>query len=765
MSTPNTTRIHAAALTIWLLGLPGMADTSLLDLPSATMQVNWSDIKALIEQAQRPKAESQEKEEPPPIEWTVSSARYDAVAESNASIRVKAQFEIMVWKPGGWVQVPVVGGFVAPVSAALDGQETVLIRDEDGALALLLGESGPHILDMEFFVACKSEAGRVSFSFTCAPTAVTTMSLAIPVRDAQVRAPSAANVGEQRSEDGFIADLAFLSTETIEVSWALPSVLGRLKQDAPQPQPPLLTSMVSTLATVTEHNAHCESHVHFDVLRGETKSFRLLHSPEASILSVEGQGAVWRREDVDGQAAIVVQVNHDVSDGYDLDVRYESPINREAATVTLPRLYTPRDVRQTGFTGITALGAVEIEPGSEIAGAHRIDASELPVSVRSLALNPLLLAYKHTEADYLLALDIHRLEDVPVRAIAVDEVNLTTVVSEEGLAVTKAVFQVRNSIKQFLPVDLPEGAEVWGAEVNGKPVKPARDTGGEALLLPLLKSIETNRQLGAFPVSVVYTQQLEALEERLARIELKGPAVGVLADRVVWEVFLPESRRLYDSGGDLGPVEGSRLTVARLMRDSRSMQNETLYALREGIARFYVQDINNPAGALVGRDSRYTGPPLTAVAASKPNFAVAGVLPIHFDLPTEGVSQRFRTTFVAQGEAVALSLATYDARLLRVGLMALALAGLMAGAVVGRMVCRNIPTSGWAMVVSAGLAVSGVIASLYLRAGYPLWAYAGLGLALGFGGMALRQWRTRPTPDAPSHAESPQAGADGGPQQ
>jgi len=751
MSTPTATRIALAALAIGLLGLPGMAETSLLDLPSATMQVNWSDIKALIEHAQRPELEEEAPEEPPPIEWTVASARYDAAAGSNASVRVKAQFEIMVWKPRGWVKIPILGGPVAPVSAALDGQETVLSRGDDGTFTLLLNEAGLHVLDMEFFVACTSQEGRVSFDFACAPTAMTTMSLAIPVPDAQVRAASAASIAVQRSEKGLVADLAFPSAERVEAGWALPSVLGRLKKEAPKPPPPLVTALTSTLATIIEHSVQCEAHVHFDVLRGNTKSFKLIHSPDANILSVEGEGAVWRREEVDGRPAIAVHVNHDVSGGYDLHLHYESPIQHDAAAIALPRLYAPDDMRQTGFVGVTAIGAVEIAPGSEIAGAQRIDPSELPVSVRGLAQNPILLAYKHTEPDYVLALDVHRLEDVPVRAIALDQVGLTTLVTEEGLAMTKAVFQVRNSIRQFLPVHLPEGAEVWGAEVNGKPVKPARAKEGEAVLLPLTKSIETNRQLSAFPVAVVYRQQLDAQAGRLAHLDLTSPSVDILADQVVWEVFLPESRQLYNAGGDLKPVQRARRTLARLMPKPLKTRNETLYALREGIERFYVQDINNPAGGIVG-EARYTGTPLSARPRSGANFAVAGVLPIRFDIPTEGVSYRFRTTFVSQGESVSLQLATFDARLQWIGLAALALAGLLVGAVLGRMLRRRTGEATWARAAAAVLVLSGFLAGLYLRSEFPLHAYASLGFAFGLAGSTLRR---PPTLDALDAADIP----------
>ena len=52
--------------------------------------------------------------------------------------------------------------------------------------------------------------------------------------------------------------------------------------------------------------------------------------------------------------------------------------------------------------------------------------------------SPILLAFKYTEHPYLFAVDVRKLEDVPVRVASIDRAELTTVLTEEGMAITRA---------------------------------------------------------------------------------------------------------------------------------------------------------------------------------------------------------------------------------------------------------------------------------------------------------------------------------------
>jgi hypothetical protein len=103
--------------------------------------------------------------------------------------------------------------------------------------------------------------------------------------------------------------------------------------------------------------------------------------------------------------------------------------------------------------------------------------------------------------------------------------------------VTTARFTVRNSRRQFLRLELPQGWDVWSAFVDGKPEKPAHATNGaadgsQAVLLKMINSVN------GFPVELVYATRLDKMgfsgiiADRLPRPEM-------VVTRSRWDVFLP----------------------------------------------------------------------------------------------------------------------------------------------------------------------------------------------------------------------------------
>ncbi|MBN2310348.1 MAG: hypothetical protein JXR94_15345, partial [Candidatus Hydrogenedentes bacterium] len=522
-------------------------------LDQSRMTIPWSEFKGLLEKLQAAIEAEEPGPPPPPFEWTVSGAQYEAEAVEDSSVHVVGTLDITVLKPEGWVAVPVVGETVAPASARLDGRETPLTIGDKGRLEVAIDTPGTHTFQVECYVPCVSEDGVVRFEFPCPRTPLTRMRLSIPTADATVRSPEAAHVAVTRRDTGVTADLVFKSTDRLAVSWTLPALL-RKREAAKPAEPPRVTSLTSTLASITDRYLVCESRLHYDVLRGGVDTFRLRFPATVNVLAVTGQGAGWTRTEEDGAQVIEVKVNHRIEDAYELAVRYEEPFDEEMATLRVPDMALLDVARETGFIGVAAQSNVEVSASAEVEALTRVDISELPVAVRSMSANPLLLGYKYTEHPFLLAVDVRKLEDVPVRVAAIDRAALTTTITEEGMALTRAVYLVRNNVKQFLRIDLGKGAQVWGAEVGDRVVKPAQDGENGAVLIPLFKSVETNRQLGAFPVAITYMQPIDSPAGALDRLDLVAPATDILANELSWDVLLPESQRVYRSKGDLKPL-------------------------------------------------------------------------------------------------------------------------------------------------------------------------------------------------------------------
>ena len=699
------------------------------DLPSATVSISWSDVKDLIERARAQEGKAPE-HEAPPVPWTLASALYEAEALADNSLKVTAHFDATVWEPRKWVQIPLIGGDVAVASATLDNEPVSLTRTEDQKLSVLVDTPGQHTFELVFYAKAISQDGEVFFSFPTVPTAITRMTLTVPVERAEVTSASATSITAERRGEGVTAQLAFPPVEEIQAGWSLPADL-----QAKTPDEELrMTGTDSTLAVVGDRLVSCQSLVQYDVLRGGSDTFRLQLPASANILAVEGQGAAWTQREEEGRQHVEVKVNHRVTDHYEVKVVYEAEHDEQAATVAVPELVIEDVTRASGFIGVTARGPVELTPAEDIAGLTRTDTSELPAAVRMLSSSPILFAYRYTDESYLLAMNVRRLEDVPVRVASIDAVQLTTVVTDKGMAVTRAEYLVRNNIKQFLRIRLNEGAELWGAEVAGKVVKPAREPGTDVILVPLLKSIESDQLLNAFAVSITYMERLDALTGLWRDVALASPAADILANEVRWTVMLPGDRTVVRTSGDIesdpfvetGQPKGQ---LAETIGKYSGLRQTTIYPLREGVERFLITDVNNPGAQTSGR-RRYQSDPLPPQPFQAGDTAVAGVLPIEMAFPTEGVAYAFKGLLIPQDEPVSVTLTTVSSRLKALLIIAMLLLGLVAGLRLGkRLACvvtpRNSATIGGA-VLSVGLLLSMV--GLY---SIPWLAASAFGLSLG----------------------------------
>lgn len=702
------------------------------ELHSAAMSIPWSDFKELLLQLQPTPAPPEDK---PPIDWTVASARYDAEATTASTIRISADIEIVVWKPKGWVRIPIIGDSVAPVSVKLDGEETSLTPDEAGWLTLMLDASGKHRFETTFYVNSTFEEGVFALKFPCARTPVTHMTLSLPFKDAYVHSAAAASVSTKKNADSLRAELVFRATDELAVNWTLPSSLRK-----PKPvEEARVTCLTATLASVTERFVTCESRLQYDVLRGAVDTFRLRLPRAVNVLTVTGQGAAWSRTESDNTQLIEIKTNHMVPDRYELALRYEAPFENEIVTVKVPELVVEDVVRETGYVGVTARGNVELNESPEVDGLTRVDISDLPAAVRAMSPNPLLLAFKYTEHPYWLAMDVRKLEDVPVRVASIDRAEVTTVVTDEGMVVTRAAYDVRNNVKQFLRVDVGEDAKIWGAEVGGQVVKPARDKESATILIPLFKSVETNRRLGSFPVELVYMERTARMPRLAGKLSFHAPATDILANEVSWNVLVPESQRVYRSRGDVKPIMSRREALSRggptLARESAGTRRETVYRLREGVERFFITDINNPAASAVGLPGRrkYDGEPLRPgkSADAGADVAIAGVLPVKIDLPVEGIAYYFKRTLVPQGTPLELNLYTYNSGLRPVTRFVLLLLGLLIGLSFGRLLRLRLVEGRIATRFLVPMAVS-VALLLVLRATlHPTFGPAYFGILIG----------------------------------
>ncbi|MDH3715261.1 MAG: hypothetical protein OET44_15605, partial [Gammaproteobacteria bacterium] len=168
--------------------------------------------------------------------------------------------------------------------------------------------------------------------------------------------------------------------------------------------------------------------------------------------------------------------------------------------------------------------------------------------------------YVHAQPPFKLALKITRHEEIDVQVAAIETARYTTLYTRDGLAVTTARFDVRNSRRQFLRLELPPASQVWSAFVDGKAEKPAHASGTEDTAAVLIRMINSTT---GFPVELVYTTPVDSMR-KFGRMSGQLPRPDMVVTHTRWDVFLPSGHRYFtpDStldvtvrGTDINPRE------------------------------------------------------------------------------------------------------------------------------------------------------------------------------------------------------------------
>jgi hypothetical protein len=140
----------------------------------------------------------------------------------------------------------------------------------------------------------------------------------------------------------------------------------------------------------------------------------------------------------------------------------------------------------------------------------------------------------------------------------VQRAELVTLLSARGESQSAARYLLRTKVP-FVAVELPPGAQLWSASLDGKPIKPRRR--GKRILL----SLQTDTPGQDRDLQIVYQMHLPGTSW-VGRVATAAPRLSLLATEqddgvpvpqadLIWRVHLPAGFRIADSAGTVFPVE------------------------------------------------------------------------------------------------------------------------------------------------------------------------------------------------------------------
>ncbi|MBL9180636.1 MAG: hypothetical protein JNN17_00725, partial [Verrucomicrobiaceae bacterium] len=167
--------------------------------------------------------------------------------------------------------------------------------------------------------------------------------------------------------------------------------------------------------------------------------------------------------------------------------------------------------------------------------------------------------FRATE-DGALKVAYQQLTSTEGNAALITLADLTTLLRADGTRWDIARYSLINRSLQFLPVILPEGAELITVSVSGAPVRADEETvsGKRVRLIPLIHTRPGQR---ALDVKLVYRFRAAA-DGLAARTTLDDPELpGLSVERTTWTVWTPQGHQLASFDGNMEEVgkEGQEL--------------------------------------------------------------------------------------------------------------------------------------------------------------------------------------------------------------
>lgn len=552
----------------------------------------------------------------PAPSYAIYNMKYQAELEENV-VTVKGDIVFEVFGTGT-TQLPLVSNNVGLIDVRVN-KGASFVTSQGGKYYLIMHKPGRYKLDFEFLIkaARERERGPGSFSVDVIPAPISQFEFTIPEKDTQIFVEPAIKVETKSEEDKTSAWAVLPNTNSLSVRWtkALPKEeIVSVKVE------PKVYAETSTYSSIGGGVIRSVTNINYSILQSEVSSLRVLLPEDVSVLDVNGKDLRdWKVSTKDKVQTLDVFLNFGVKGNYALNVTFEKNIAEGSGVVQMPWVKVAGVERENGYYGIAANTNVElaVKAADKVTA---IDTKQLPSSIWSSSTSPILLAFKYLNPPFDIAIEMTRHEEVPVLIAAIDAAEHVTLYTKDGKVLTKATYQVRNNVKQFLRLDLPAKSKIWSSFVAGKPVKPAVDKAGH-ILIPLEKSQLQGGDLTRFPVEVVYLAEGTAMKG-WGNLRMALPKVDVPINEFYWSVFLPYDYTYFNFGGDVRKVGSYSGIVERAPFVGDYLARATQGRLADDIGDQYSEGNTRQ-----------------------------GVLPITINVPQQGQSYRFSKLLVVEGES------------------------------------------------------------------------------------------------------------------
>ena len=639
-----------------LLAQTGTVTTPVYTVSGGNVILSREEFKKLVDQMKPPVGP----ENVPPFEYLITKSVYTGrMGRQNTDFT--GTFTIHVLKKNAYLRIPIFPQNVALQDIRVDGRPALVVS-ENGFHHVVLSGTGEFTVSASFSKKTELEKGPHRLDLNIQQTPITLLTLDLPMKDIDVEIPQAQQLVTSYRDNRTQVSAVISPGQYVSVQW-------RKKLAVTEKIPAKIYSEIHSLISIEDDAFRINSDINYNILHSEIDAVSFSIPEYMNILAVTGDGVgEWQESRQQNRRVILVPFTYGKKGNVMVRVTGEVAVSESGLANVLTGIRTLETVRENGYLGIELNTSGEVTiPESE--GMEKVPPQKLPDPLIRKSAKPLIMGFKYLRHPYHLVLDVKTHEKIAVPVATINTANIVTLFTEDGKIVHRLVYQVRNSAKQFLEIQLPEGGDVWSVFVDNRPVEASLND-SRKLLVPLIRSREVNNQLETFPVEVI----LALSQDRFSWFGTRRsqlPEVDLLASQLIWSVYLPNdygynyftstlekeemirgvnlfstAQRKYDRDALRELLPGAGSDVGNLQSD----ELKRVYKGKDAGSRFKnvpmeeAQIVDQMAAEMEfsGRLEKMAEGNLPAISSGKST----GFLPIMIQIPTSGQVYRFAKTII-----------------------------------------------------------------------------------------------------------------------
>ncbi len=522
----------------------------------------------------------------------------------------------------GPVKTPLTTGLTV-LEAKQSGTALPLLQEGPNHSAILIGP-GPFAVSLGVASPLTIEAGRASFTLPVPLASSAILSLDLPGNHANVRVEPGLVTSVTNVNGHTLIEASLEPGKPARVWWTTREVAAPVAQREVR-----FLSDVKQVISVGDSQLRVTALCDLTVIQGEAAEFKLPLPAGYELTTASGN--TLESHDVSGNV-LTLRVHDPARRNHQFLIALERA-NKETK-VEAPLLAFSGAQRETGEVLVEGVGAMELL-AAESGGLRRMDVREAGAITRSLSHFPLQAAFRYNRraADApKLQLSWTQFGEADVLSAVAERATVTTLTNVEGRSLTEVTLRVRNHAQPFMKIELPSGAQLLSAEVEGERVKPVQGTDGSRV--PLLRAgLDSSK---AYTVSFVYLSSGSRFAKS-GSYDMGLPRLDVPVNFLTWEVSLPERLEVKQFGGnalaaELFPAAAQNALVGGYEIDGVTSDTWTttdLSSLEPGQLGGIIVDPQGAvvAGAEVTVSNTQTGASMTTRSDGEGHWVIAGMQP------------------------------------------------------------------------------------------------------------------------------------------